>query len=74
MGIGAGITLIVLGLILLLNVVQVDIPWVNEYELGVILTIAGIAAIVLALTVWRNRGAGRTVVERRVEPGLDEPL
>jgi hypothetical protein len=72
MTIGAGITLIVLGLILLLGVIEVDIPYVDDYALGVLLTLAGIAGIVLSLTVWRGRtwayGSGGTrVVERRVE-------
>ncbi|MFL6089139.1 MAG: hypothetical protein ACJ71Z_03255 [Aeromicrobium sp.] len=67
MTIGAGITLIVLGLILLLGVVQVDIPFINEYALGVLLTLAGIAGIILVLTVGRGRAWGwnSTYVERR---------
>lgn len=77
MSIGGGIALIVIGLILVLNVVQVDIPYLNEYGLGVILILGGIAAIILSLTLWRSAGPGRrrgtTVVERRVEPGVDDP-
>jgi hypothetical protein len=80
MTIGAGITLIVIGLILLLGVIEVDIPYVDEYALGVLLTLAGIAGIVLSLTVWRNRSVttypeGRTtrVVERHVERDVDRP-
>ena len=65
MTIGAGITLIVLGLILLLRVVEVDIPYVDDYALGILLTLAGIAGIVLSLTVWRS-SRGR-IVERRIE-------
>ena len=75
MGIGGGITLIVLGLIFLTGVIQVDIPGLNEQALGVILVLGGIAAIVLAQTIWRDRrvagpavsepGRGR-VVEREV--------
>ena len=73
MTIGAGITLIVLGLIFVLGVVEVDIPYIDEYALGILLTLAGIAGIVLSLTVWRTRswatypGRGTRVVERRVE-------
>ena len=74
MTIGAGITLIVLGLILLLGVIQVDIPYVDEYALGVLLTLAGIAGIVLSLTVWRSRYSGTRVVERRVERDIDPPI
>ena len=69
MSIGAGITLIVLGLIFLLRVVQVDIPYVDEYTLGVLLTLAGIACIVLSLTVFR-RGRTTRVIEERREPPL----
>jgi hypothetical protein len=80
MTIGAGITLIVLGLILLLGVIQVDIPYVDEYALGILLTLAGIAGIVLSLTLWRGRswatysGGGTRVVERRVERDVDGPI
>jgi hypothetical protein len=71
MTIGTGITLIVLGLILLLGVIQVDIPFVGEYGLGLLLVLAGIAGILL--TMWARRGpwgtydrGGATVVEREV--------
>ena len=69
MSIGAGITLIVLGLVLLLRVVQVDVPYIDEYTLGVLLTLAGIACIVLSLTVFKG---GRTthIIEERREPPL----
>jgi hypothetical protein len=76
MGIGGGIALIVIGLIFLLNVIQIDIPGINEYGLGIILVLGGITAILLNLTLWRpGAGARRrtTVVERRVGPGVDEP-
>ena len=85
MGVGGGITLIVLGLILMMGVIQVDIPLVNEYALGVILILGGIAAVVLTLTIWRDRGpvgvygvrrrGGSRVVEREVvERDVDDPL
>jgi hypothetical protein len=63
MGIGGGITLIVLGLIFLTGVIQFDIPGLNEQALGVILVLGGIAAIVLTQTIWRDRRVGGTVVE-----------
>jgi hypothetical protein len=73
MGIGGGITLIVLGLIFMMNVIEVEIPALNEYSLGVILVLGGIAAIALSLTVWRDtrygygyRRGGTRVVEREV--------
>ena len=70
MTLGTGITLIVIGLIFLLGVIEVDIPFIDEYALGVLLTLAGIAAIVLMFTWGRSptyfhRG-GTRVVERRV--------
>ena len=73
MGIGGGITLIVLGLIFMMHVIEVDIPGLDENGLGVILVLGGIAAIVLSLTVWRDsrygygyRRGGTRVVEREV--------
>lgn len=83
MTIGTGITLIVIGLIFLLGVIQVDIPFIDEYALGVLLTLAGIAAIVLMLTWGRTRwghttyvepGGSRRVVERHVVRGPDDPV
>lgn len=82
MGVGGGITLIVLGLILMMGVIQVDIPFVNEWALGVILILGGIAAVVLALTVWRDwgvygvrrRGGSRVVEREVVERDIDGPL
>lgn len=69
MGIGGGITLIVLGLIFLSGVIQVDIPGLNEGALGLILVLGGIAAIVLTQTIWRDRRvAGDTYVSR---PGTE---
>ena len=81
MGIGGGITLIVLGLIFLTGVIQADIPGINESALGLILVLVGIAAIVLAQTIWRDRAAvgpyvsGRRgrVVEREVTTDSDVP-
>lgn len=67
MGIGGGITLIILGLILATGVIQADIPGLNENALGVILILGGIAIIVLSQTVWRSRGVvggTTTVVEQ----------
>lgn len=69
MGIGGGITLIVLGLIFLTGVIQFDIPGLNEQALGVILVLGGIAAIVLAQTIWRDRRVGGTYVEERRPAG-----
>jgi hypothetical protein len=69
MGIGGGIALIVIGLIFLLNVIQVDIPYVDENTLGLIFVLGGIVAVLLSLTIWRRPRGGTTVVERRVDDG-----
>ncbi|NYI46642.1 fumarate reductase subunit D [Nocardioides aromaticivorans] len=57
MYIGLGIVLLVLGLILALDVITVDIDYVNDDLLGTILIVAGALAIVLSLVVappWRR--------------------
>ncbi len=57
MYIGLGIVLLVLGLILALDVITVDIDYVNDDLLGTILIVAGALAIVLSLLVappWRR--------------------
>jgi drug/metabolite transporter (DMT)-like permease len=75
MNIGAGIALVVIGLILLLGVVQVDIPWVDDYTLGVLLALAGVIALVLSMSLGRRvrDGSDSRVVERRVERNVDNP-
>jgi len=66
MYIGLGIVLLVLGAILAFDVITVDISYVQEDTLGVILIIAGIAAILLSLGL-RDRYRRNVVVE-------DEPV
>lgn len=67
MGIGLGVVLLVVGLILVLDVVQFDINFVNDETLGWILLIAGILAIVLALVLNAQRSRSRHVEERRYD-------
>jgi hypothetical protein len=69
MGIGTGITLIVLGLVLLMHVIQVDIPWVDEYTLGLLLALAGVTCVLLSATLLnpRRRRVTRVVEERRID-------
>jgi hypothetical protein len=62
MGIGAGIILLVVGLVLILGVFP-DIPRVDDITLGWILLIVGALGIVLVLVM--NAQRRRTVVERR---------
>lgn len=66
MGIGFGIAMVLIGLILVLGVVEVDIPYVEDYQLGWLLVILGIVGIVLTLVAW-NRARSTVVEERRVD-------
>ena len=67
MGIGLGVVLLVVGLILVLDVIQFDISFVNDETLGWILLIADILAIVLALVLNAQRSRSRHVEERRYD-------
>lgn len=72
MYIGLGIVLLVLGLILALDVITVDLDFINDGALGTILIVAGALAIVLSLLYappWR-REAGDTVVHHRDDPRI----
>ena len=62
MYIGLGIVLLVLGLVLDLDVLTVNIKYVDEHALGTILIVAGILAIVLSFLVT-DRYRRRTVVD-----------
>ena len=64
MAIGLGIFLLVAGLVLVLDVIQVDLDFVDDSALGTIFIVAGILAIVLSLVVNAQRQR-RTVVEDR---------
>lgn len=67
MYIGLGIILLVLGLILALDVITVDIDYVNDDLLGTILIVAGALAIVLSLVVappWRRERTVRHYDDR----------
>ncbi len=65
MAIGLGVVLIVAGLILLLDVVTVDMSFIDDSALGGILLAAGILAIVLSLIVNAQRSRSTVVEERR---------
>ena len=86
MAIGLGIVLLVAGLVLVADVVERDIPNVDDGTLGWILVLGGLLAIVLPLVIEQMRTTRRTahtvvderpvrtrrvVEERRVE---DPPL
>ena len=66
MGIGMGILLIVLGAILLFAL-NLDIPFVTDDTLGVILIVAGVLALVLALILNYQRGRTKHVQESRYD-------
>jgi len=68
MAIGLGIVLLVLGLILDLDVVNLDIKHVDDHALGTILIVAGVLAIILSLIVNAQRSRASTVVEDRRLP------
>jgi len=62
MGIGLGIVLLLAGLVLALEVVTYDLPYVDDYQLGVLFIIVGAATVVLAL-VWAGLRSRRASVE-----------
>lgn len=62
MGIGLGIVLLVAGLVLTLDVVDYDIPNVDDGALGTLLVVAGIVAIVLSL-IWAAISSRRERVQ-----------
>lgn len=65
MAIGLGIVLIAAGLILLLDVVTVDLNFINDSALGGVLLAVGILAIVLSLVVNQQQRSRETVIEER---------
>lgn len=67
MGIGLGVVLLVLGLILVLDVVQFDIGFIDDQGLGWIFLIVGALAIVLALVMNQQRSRTKHVEERRYD-------
>jgi hypothetical protein len=67
MVIGLGIVLIVAGLALALDAVDIDTTAVDTETLGWILLAAGVLAIVISLVVNQQRTRSTTVVERRDE-------
>jgi hypothetical protein len=66
MGIGLGIVLLLAGLILVTDVVNFDMNYIDDNGLGWILILVGVLAIVLALVLNQQRGH-TTRVERHIE-------
>ena len=66
MGIGLGIVLIVVGAIFLFAL-NVDLPFVSDNTLGLILIVAGVIALVAALVMQAQRGRTKHVQENRYD-------
>ena len=66
MGIGLGILLIVVGAIFLFAL-NLDIPFVSDDTLGIILLLAGVLTLVLALVLNYQRGRTKHVQESRYD-------
>lgn len=67
MGIGLGIFLLVVGAILLFAL-NVNIPYVSDDTLGVILMVAGALTLLLAIVLQAQRGRTKHVQENRYDP------
>lgn len=65
MGIGLGIVLLLVGLVLVLDVVEYDIPRVDDYQLGWLLIVVGAAALLLTLIMWGMRSRRTVEVDHR---------
>ena len=72
MTIGLGIVLLVAGLVLVTGAINLDMDFIEDQTLGVILILAGVLAIILALVVNHQRSRATYVEERRgpAEPPL----
>jgi len=66
MGIGVGIVLIVIGAILLFAL-NINLPFVSDDTLGIILIVAGALALILALVMQAQRSRTRHVQENRYD-------
>ncbi len=73
MTIGLGVVLIVLGAVLIWAL-DVDIQFMDDDNLGIILLIAGILAIVLSLVINAQRSRRAGPATRVEERRYDEPL
>ena len=67
MGIGLGIVLLLAGIILVSNVVNFDMNYVDDNGLGWILIVVGALAILLALIINAQHSHTSTRVERHIE-------
>lgn len=65
MPLGLGISLIVAGLVLVLDAIHIDLPFADDSLLGWILLLTGVLAIVISLVVNQQRSRTVHVQERR---------
>ena len=70
--IGGGVTLLVVGAILLFAL-EIDIPGIGTDTLGIILMLAGAVLLVLGLVTETQHRRGGTLVEDRDAVVVDEP-
>lgn len=72
MAIGLGIVLIIVGLVFVLDVINIDTSAIDTGTLGWILLVAGVLSIVVSLIVNQQRTRSTHVVEERrdVRPPL----
>lgn len=66
MGIGAGIVLILIGLIIIFAL-DFNLPFLSDTTLGIILIAVGALALVLALVINAQRSRSKHVTETRVQ-------
>ena len=66
MGIGVGIVFIVIGAILLFAL-NIDLPFVSDNTLGIILIVVGALALILALVMQAQRSRTKHVQENRYD-------
>jgi hypothetical protein len=60
MNLGAGVALLLVGLVLAMRIFTFDFTWVDEYRLGILLVLGGIVSIALSLiTTMRHRDERR---------------
>jgi uncharacterized membrane protein HdeD (DUF308 family) len=67
MGLGLGITLIVLGLVFVTGVIEYDISFLEDQTLGWILLAAGVLTLALGLVMNQQRNRTRHVEEHHVD-------
>ncbi len=68
MSIGLGVVLIVVGLVLLFAL-NVNIPYVSDDTLGIILLVAGVLVVILSLALSTQRSRASRVTQTTGGPG-----